>query len=811
MCNSSQNCEQSLTLATYFGILRSKSCFSPLKPPFNSKLIDTMNSSVEDTIFSLIEPSSSIKLSIEGLSKGIDNYHVDVKLSRKFLSDTKKLVALLVPQIAAPTPKTWDNSKQFKQLRASYLDMMTVLIHRVKTDLSADHISFLQLATIKHVIKFSRSQLDSEIKTTASRLTELQSKGASEALAVDQRLFWLKRNYDSIIYSVNKPIFTQLQRVEERQLASIRKQFLGEHYDFAFQLLLNPLLYGSTLSGTSLLLNEYNLWDLSGEDSGFLKLDKKLSELLSKNLKDLPLSPLSPEKKIHSTVTEIHDELGGLFQLQNFTGPSEDSKDTLEETLDWLEIGENVDLLFDGKNSAQWLASVRAEHGFLRWWKCKKDVKKLNRFLLSVIRLLSKEKLLPQFVASSVLRRSLNPLILEHVELKTLCQFLAGKTTLTKLQDTSGAGKKLGPEQIKLLEQQREQVIELAKTPSNDLALKILHDIGRFRRDLKLYRFAHRAFNRMSILTEEDDLKLSKSAGTLYQLPMRSEAEVTDAKISHHAILKADVRGSTTVTDELSNKGLNPASFFSMRFFNPINKILETYDANKVFIEGDAIILSFLEYENAPEQWFSVSRACGYAKDMLIITGSNNRYSTQMGLPLLELGVGICYSSDAPRFLYDGEHPIMISRAIGLADRMSGCSWNLRAAITKGLFNVDVLRIADGETNKGEKGQHYARYNVNGINIDDLAFEKLKSEISLKSVKMKLNGENYTFHVGKYPDAKGQKKDLVIREGNVGVWENNQIQPERSTEESYYEVVVNRKVIPLVLDAAKSSVAYQPG
>ncbi len=164
------------------------------------------------------------------------------------------------------------------------------------------------------------------------------------------------------------------------------------------------------------------------------------------------------------------------------------------------------------------------------------------------------------------------------------------------------------------------------------------------------------------------------------------------------------MRGSTAVTDELQAKGLNPASYFSVRFFNPINKILESYGANKVFIEGDAIILSFLEYEHTPQQWFAVARACGNARDMLKITSSNNRYSTQMGLPLLELGIGICYSQEAPRFLYDGDHPIMISSAIGLADRMSGCSWNLRAAIQKSLFNVDVLRIAEGETGKGEKG-----------------------------------------------------------------------------------------------------------
>ena len=83
---------------------------------------------------------------IENLSKGIDNYHIDVRLSSKFSSDIKKLVALLVSQIAIPKPKHWDNSKAFEKIRSEYLDMMTILIHRVKTDLSADEICFLQFA-----------------------------------------------------------------------------------------------------------------------------------------------------------------------------------------------------------------------------------------------------------------------------------------------------------------------------------------------------------------------------------------------------------------------------------------------------------------------------------------------------------------------------------------------------------------------------------------------------------------------------------------------------------------------------------------
>jgi hypothetical protein len=461
-------------------------------------------------------------------------------------------------------------------------------------------------------------------------------------------------------------------------------------------------------------------------------------------------------------------------------------------------------MLFDGQTTEQWVSKKRKENGFFRQRKVRKEVNALNKLVSSLTKELKKDKLLSQLLASKVLKKVMTPVLLEHLKVKTLCNFLSGKIPLTKLQETLSGSHKLNSEQIKSLEQYRDGIAEQVKTANRETSLIVLHQVGKYRRDLKLFRFAHRAFNRINILKNEDEIRLSKSAGTLYQLPTHSEVEQADAKICHHTILKADVRGSTTVTDELLKKGLNPASYFSMRFFNPINKILNTYGANKVFIEGDAIILSFLEHEHEPEQWFSVARACGYAKDMLLITGANNRYSNQMGLPLLELGVGICYSDESPLFLYDEDHPIMISSAIGLADRMSGCSWKLRAAIKKSLFNVDVLQIAEGESSEGEKGQYYARYNVNGINIDDLAFEKLKSEITMKPLKMKLKNEEYTFYVGKYPDLKGQKKDLIIRQGHVGTWANNEILPQRNTGESYYEVIVSRKLIPEILDAAKT-------
>ena len=763
-----------------------------------------MNSKESTSLIEAVEQNRRIQLSIEKLSKGIDNYHIDVKLSSRFSSDVKKLVALLVSQIAIPKPKNWDNSKAFEKVRAEYLDLMTILIHRVKTDLSADEICFLQFAAIKIILRVTKAQIDSDISNVTSRLAELRHKGSSEALATDQRLFWLKKNYDSILFNVNKQIFSQLIRVEERQLAPIREQFLGAEYQFVVQAMLNPILTVSDPSALSLLANEYCVFSWNSEATGFIELNEQVEKLLKKHLGALPFPALGDDVTAASSSSEIHDELGGLFLTQAFFGPAKDTKEVISEEFSWFEIPENISSLFNVQKNNELLTEIRREQGFGAWWKSRGEIKNLEKTLASFSKMLRSKKILSQLLSSHYMRRSLNPLIMEHVDLKTVCQFLSGNITTSKLQDSISGGNKLSPEQIKLLESLKAQLnSQVAKADAAD-SQKLLFDISRYRQNLKIYRFAHRAFNRLTLLTSEEDLKLSKSAGTLYHIPTSAEIEADDERICHHAIMKADVRGSTTVTDELEKKGLNPASYFSMRFFNPINKILETYGANKVFIEGDAIILSFLEFEQTPQEWFAVARACGYSRDMLKIVGSNNRYSTQMGLPLLELGVGVCYSTAAPRYLYDEDKPIMISGAIGDADRMSGCSWVLREKIKKGLFNVDVLRIGDGELGKGEKGQQYVRYNVNGILIDAAAFAKLKVEISLKSVKMKLNGQQYLFHVGQYPDTRGRKKDLIVREGKVGLWKDSEI---HADDEVYYEVVVNRKVIPLVLETVSGNQA----
>ncbi|MDP1932251.1 MAG: hypothetical protein Q8L60_12420 [Gammaproteobacteria bacterium] len=738
----------------------------------------------------------TLRLDLSALRRGVNNYHIDVRISPKFTGDVRRLVTALMTQATSPNPQLSDHSPMFNAVRASYLDMMTVLLHRVKTDLSTDAVRLLEFAVLKLILATSRSQLDENIDSLKERSSDSQEQSSGNALTTNQRLFWLQKNYDAILLEVNSQIFAQLERVESRQLRDVRIQYLPLEEHDILELRLNPMLLTSEPGASAFLIDQYRLWGGDGEDAGFNILNADIEKLFGEQVPETAIQSLLPLSV--SGTPELYDELGGLFQTQKFMGMAIDSKSLLTEEFSWLDRPVNLDILFNIERQAEALRDLRRESGLGAWWQERKRLNRRRRILRLVIKQLKNRGVFKLLLASKHVKRLWSPTIAEQIEGKILCQFLSGQINAKKLQSRVLGGKTFSPAQLKQFESIAGDIKKEASARPYESVLGILQDISRFRLHLKYFRLAHRAFNRVKILRLENELTLSREAGSLYNILTAHEQEDEQDQIVHHAIIKADVRGSTTVTEELQNKSLNPASYFSLRFFSPINKLLPIYGANKVFIEGDAVILSFLEHEKSPQQWFAVARACGLAKAMLNIVHANNRHSEQMGLPKLELGIGLCYADNPPLYLYDEDKPIMISGAIGKADRLSSCTWKLRKLIQPGLFNVEVFALADGELGRGEKGQNTIRYNVNGILMDAIGFEKLQKEIILKRITAKINGETIVLHTGKYPDLTGRMHDVVIREGQVGLWKDDAPVQGGASDERFYEVVTNRKLISQV-------------
>ena len=753
--------------------------------------------SAQDIVQKVMRPKN-ISLDCGALRKGIDNYLVDVRLSSTYVSIGKELIEICIRQAVAG--KRLHSPELMDRFRDSYIGMLRATLHRTKTDLTPTQIGILQFAAIKYVLSETRSQLRAMLQQQDDTLAQQQYAGSRNLMATQARFAWMRQNHDDFQYRVNVAILRPLQRGDINRLRQLREEQLHGTFKEALNVMYNPLLAAANPQSARLLMDHYALWPISG----FSDANARVEMALKRHFPELAQEALRPERLdvVHS---EIYDELGGLFATQALLGQAENQQETLTEVFSWLEQPGNVRLLFDAKLHRASADAIRADEGIKAQWRFNADLKRFAKALAEVRKTFASDDAYRLMLAGYQLRKSWHDSDLELIEIEQAARYIAGidvKKIAAKLAQFENSGSEL----LKRLDAQAKVNQQQFKEGADDVVLHCFADYCRYRLHLRYFRLAHRLFNRLHIIVDAEQIHLSRSSGHLYELLGREELAQTadiEPEIVHHTILKADVRGSMTVTQELTRQNLNPASYFSLRFFEPINKLLPVFGADKVFIEGDAVILVNHEYNNAPDQWYSVARSCGVAKDMIDIVHSKNAHSKQTGLPQLEIGVGIAYADEKPLFLFDDKQPIMISSAIGLADRMSSCSWKLRQHFDAGSFNVEVLQISTSDRQSGDKGQSQLRYNVNGILLTEDAFAKLKSEINLKSVRVNLADGTHTMFIGKFPDMAGKMRDLVVREGRVGTWEHDSVLPATDATGVFYEVLPNTKIASQVLEAAR--------
>jgi class 3 adenylate cyclase len=334
---------------------------------------------------------------------------------------------------------------------------------------------------------------------------------------------------------------------------------------------------------------------------------------------------------------------------------------------------------------------------------------------------------------------------------------------------------------------------------------RYLIDFLTLRRDLKLAYLAFEAMDGIRILQDDEDVRLSRSNGTLIEFNWRDEPTPLPRRIRGHTVIKADVRGSTSITEQLRERGLNPASHFSLNFFDPVNRLLGEFGAEKLFVEGDAVILVIFEYEE-DGAGLSVARACGLARKILQVVALQNAHNARHDLPQLELGLGIAYSRREPNFLFDEGRRIMISGAINLADRLSACSSGLRShgfRPESEAFRVSVvsdLRAAQRQADDGD----LKSYNVNGVKIDQDAFFKLQRELRLRPVRLPDDELGDTlFFAGFYPDLAGRGHWLVLRYGPVRGWDGSRLGEVDPRRRHFFEVIVDEDLTARVRRLAR--------
>ena len=173
--------------------------------------------------------------------------------------------------------------------------------------------------------------------------------------------------------------------------------------------------------------------------------------------------------------------------------------------------------------------------------------------------------------------------------------------------------------------------------------------------------------------------------------------------------------------------------------------------------------------------------------------GEYNAKSKKYNLPILELGVGICYQNAPPAYLLDGKKRIMISPAINLADRLSSCNKTLRRVFDKkGMaFNLYVYQASTADVKPLSDDEVILRYNVNGIELNEAGFKKLTTEIDLKTINClipELQKDPVIIHTGKFPLVTGTFQSLIIREDWVQELNRVDLKILGKVNRKYYEV-----------------------
>jgi hypothetical protein len=274
------------------------------------------------------------------------------------------------------------------------------------------------------------------------------------------------------------------------------------------------------------------------------------------------------------------------------------SHDSLADGL--IKHCENIDKLFNYFDSRTRLKKLRQRNADPREIQTLTETIRLQKNLLNqIFRLLSKENMISGIVGAYLMKpifeRYCPPLSPQEC-LQYLVVPKARKNTLRKLKRFKTYFGKTFPRWP--LNRTIRKIGMTFRTAQKKYLLRFLKDLSRYHRDMRNNLMIREASDSINLTVDEKIINLSRENHCLYEFRLPHEDVFDKKPIIRHAVIKADVRGSSAIIEQMKSKDMNPASNFSLNFFDPISKILSQYGAVKIFIEGDAIILSIFEYQD---------------------------------------------------------------------------------------------------------------------------------------------------------------------------------------------------------------------
>jgi hypothetical protein len=705
-------------------------------------------------------------LTLDNLLPGIDNVRHDVFLSPKFMQVASAHIARLImeyggvkdlctgepggeqrpPSVVKPDAGKLPRAAESADFPNALADLLTTATNRAKRE---NNLSLATLCWLA-VIKLLRQEMSAQFATALERCRAhaLAHEGPrhfnpQKAVELRYRAAQFQLAKSAILRKTGQELFSSLRDLAKTTLAKLRRSLFGHGADGEYELFQNRLLF--TENGRDDFVNAEHyvmLGNYTRDADQFANIEAITAEFLR--------------------------SLG--YGLEN---------------------GGDVEALLNEPGNAQ---SLLGESGA--------DAGRKSPILGAWVETLQYAGVLDQIMAAYAAA----PLLAEYsppIHPQQLKEALISRREQQRVESLLKEHGRFSPDNF------LDAAWELAHcrpAEEDKIAARFLGDFMRYHRDLRRLEAINAALDTINLITTRQRRELSAINHTLYEFLLFEEQRPPEQRILRHVILKADIRDSTTLIRSLCEHGLNPASYFSLNFYEPVNRLLSTFGAQKLFLEGDALILALFEREGEPG--LAVGRACCLAREIIEIVHRCNEGSQKSGLPPLELGIGISFQDAPPLYLMDGAAPIMISPAINASDRLSSCSKGARRFCSgaDSVFNVFVLQTVDDADTAGQPEEFLVRYNIGGIVLDEAAFRKLQQEIALTTRDLPLptlwEEGRVRVHAGAVPVAPGVTHDLVLREARVPQIDARDFRLRDWTERRYYEVCVS----PAVCELARGDV-----
>jgi hypothetical protein len=707
--------------------------------------------------------ASTPLVALAGISVGVDNLRHDVVLSPKFAelaraqitrqltrhgeldgllkSDSNQGPSWMRTQAQAARPK-----QDRGEWKIALGELLLASLNRAKKE---SNLSIDLLARLA-VTKFLRTEMNLQFAQVVERcrvqLKSYDNARQQSAVEYRERIAGFQVRKKIILRKTGQEIFETLREVEKSTLARTRRSFFGEETStgtwFSYPLFMNRLLFSDDGRDDYLCAEHYVMlgnWDRDPDRYG------RMREIAS-----------------------------GFLRSVYGDGLNADTLDS------WMNVPDNARELVGTGTPEDSSAGEAQQHRLAAW-----------------VRLLEDERVMENVIASY----HVVPLLTEYAPLinpQQLKNALVDRTECDRVERLIQEHGKLSPNNLYA------GVAKVASCRGAErakVAARFLGDFFHYHRDLRRLEVINAALDSVNLVGNERLQELSRVNGTLYEFLLPEEKGQAEAgRVLRHVVMKADVRDSTRLTRTMMDKGLNPASYFSLNFYDPVNKLLQKYGAQKVFLEGDAIIVAILEREGEPS--LSVSRMSVLAREIIEIVRGYNELMQRSGMPQLELGIGITLQDSAPLYLMDGERQIMISEALNESDRLSACNKRARKVMEPqaGPFHVYAFQAADIDEN-GNPEDVTLSFNLSGIRMNEGAFKKLQQEISLEPLKVKLPASFASSDKGEYrlysatvPVDRDIFRKIVVRESRIPKIDSADFSIKGWTERRYYEICTDAAI-----------------